>query len=577
MGSPAVPSGPRRRVPRAVCLGGALAVLVVASTGHRFANDFVFDDQDVIAAGSVIHDPGQLGAVWTHHTMYASSSDPGRVQSVDTYRPLTITLFMVDAQLSGRATWAYHLTNLLLHLGCVWLVFAVARRLLGSGADWAAFYGAAVFALHPWAVEAHVWINGRSDPAALLFGLAGFLLLLRADGAFRAPGRRTAAALLLLAGLLSKETLLTVFPALALAPAPAGSAAPLRTRLWRRMWPLAFAACCYLGLRAWVLSGLATHRDGAMLSEAASHLPWLLFDGLRQALVPSLPYLRSLRDEYATLSTWQLTLAGFGLAAVALLAWRVRRRLPITAWSVLWFFSPLVPIAVLTTVLWPGFGRYLYLPLAGLAWALAEVGIALCARVSRPRLLSAAGAVHVASLALLAALATRDFRDSEALYGAAIDARPDVAMGHGWLGLARRRTGDHEGAAAALLRASELDPETHRYLIHAGRELLALGERRRAAAVAAEGLRRFAGRPEAAAYHLLAVNAMEHSDPERAVHHLAACLEAWPGREDCTTALRLLLHAHRDAPANRAALRRFLEARPDRRTDLAEFLDADGS
>lgn len=82
----------------------ALALATLLSSGHRFANGFVFDDVHVIADGSVIHDIANLGQVWTHHTMFASSADPGRVQAVDTYRPVPITLFMFDAAIGGRAT-----------------------------------------------------------------------------------------------------------------------------------------------------------------------------------------------------------------------------------------------------------------------------------------------------------------------------------------------------------------------------------------------------------------------------------------------------------------------------------------
>ena len=563
--------GPHRRRHAAVVV--VLSALVIASTGHRFANALVFDDQAVIGEGSVIHDPRQLGAVWTHHTMFASASDPGDVQSIDTYRPLTITTFFVDAQISGRDPWAYHLTNLLLHLGCVLLVLAVGLLLMGRGALLPVAYGTAVFAVHPWAVEAHVWINGRSDPLSLLLGLAGFAVLLRQE---RRPWRalpHLGATALLIAGLLSKETLLLAFLAILVAPEPAGTETPIRERLRRRGPPLALAAFTYIAARAVVLSGLATHRDGAMLTEAARRLPWLCLDALRQALAPSMPYLRSLRDEYASLAGWQVALAVVALLALAVGAWRLRRERPVLAWTPLWFFPPLTPIAILSTVLWPGFGRYLYLPLAGLAWALAAIGISLAQRISRRTVIRTAAIAHVMVLALLAAAFTRDFESSESLYGAAIEARPDVAMGWGWLGLARQDRGEHASAASALLRAAELDPSTHRYLIHGGRELLAAGRRREAAAVAADGVRRFRGQPEEAPYHLLALNAMTHADPERAVARLVRCLEVWPGREDCAIALRFLVERTDDAEANRVALQRYIDAHPSRRDELSPYLE----
>lgn len=534
--------------------GVLLAALVVLSTGHRFANGFVFDDEEVIREGSVIHDPSRLADVWTHHTMIASAADPGHVQSVDTYRPLTLTLFFVDAWLSDRSPIGYHATNLILHITCALLVFALGLVWLGRPRAGPACYGAAVFAVHPWLVEGHVWINGRSDPLALALGLASMLALLRAEATGGARVTRSIpAGVLFLLGLLSKETLLLCVPAVLLMPAPHG-APRRRTDVVHRAAVVLGTSLVYLGVRAAVLDGLRTHRDAAMLGEAATRLPWLLVDAARQALAPGLPYLRSLRDEYASLELSQIALACLVLATVAVLAWRARRAVPLSAWSALWFFAPMLPVAILTTVLWPGFGRYLYLPVAGLAWGLAELGARAMERAGRPSLLGALAALHVGALAVMAAVSTRDFASSESLYGAAIAARPDVAMGHGWLGIARMDRGDARGAIGPLSRAAGLDPETHRYLIRAGRAALELSDRARAAELADRGIVRFRGRPEEAAYRLLAVNAMVERDPSRAVGHLVQCLRVSPDREDCAGALRQLLRSAPDAAANRSAL-----------------------
>jgi len=547
--------------PRAV---GVLVVVTLLGSGHRFANDFVFDDVHLIRDGSVIHDPANVADLWTHHAMFASSGDPGEVQPVDTYRPVALMLFVLDAQIGGREPWAYHLTNLLLHLACVLGVFFVALRWTDD--RWASLYGAAVFAVHPWAVEAHVWINGRADPTSLAFGLLGMLALLEAERRARPLPWRVGAAAALLLGLLSKETLLLAFPAILLMPPARGA-----TRAWLgRLAPLTVAAGVYLAARMAVLRSMATHRDATMLADAAGHLPWLLVDSLRQAVVPSAPYLRSLRDEYASIAGWQFVVAALVLGAVAALAVKARRRAPVAAWTALWFFLPIVPVAIISTVLWPGFGRYLYLPLAGFAWLLAALVPRVRARLgSAPARIGLATA-HVLALGALCALFTRDFRSDEALYGAAIEARPDVAMGHGWLGLARLRNDDPQGAVAPLVQAATLDPRTHRYLIHAGRASLRAGDRATATRVAEVGVERFVGEPEEAAYHLLRVNAMSTRDPRTAVSHLVRCLEVWPGRPDCQRALRFLLEEAPDAAANRAVLDSILAVRPDLRAAIGD-------
>ena len=63
------------------------------------------------------------------------------------------------------------------------------------------------------------------------------------------------------------------------------------------------------------------------------------------------------------------------------------RSQPLLLWSALWFACTLAPTALVTTRLWPGFGRFLYLPaslgLIGLvdaAFALAAKAVVIASR-----------------------------------------------------------------------------------------------------------------------------------------------------------------------------------------------------
>ncbi len=547
----------------------ALALLVVATTGARFDNGFVYDDEHVIEDGTVIHDPSQLGAVWTSRTMFASSADDGVVASVDTYRPVPITLFMWDAWVSGHAPWSYHLTNLLLHLGCTWLVFVLGLRLLGARHRLPVLYGAAVFAVHPWSVEAHVWINGRSDPAALLCLLAAALAMLRAervDHQWRRLRWRALAFAVAMLSLLSKETALLPLVALPLLPSEKDGTTvwPQRALVWRRAVALLPAAVVYLVVRTSVLGGVQTHRDGSMVADAAVRGPVLLLDAARELLAPTAPHLRSMRDDYLDIALPHALVAGVLLLALLGLAWRFRRQAPTTLFGLFFIALPLVPVAVITTVLWPGFGRYLYLPAAGFAWVVADLARCVLARPSSSRrLLAALACVHVGLLGVLAFSFTRDFQSTDTLYGAAVEIDPDSAMARGFWGMSLLNHGEPTRAAPLLLEASELDPSTHRYLAKAGIALLESGDRAGATATATEGIERFAGGPEEAVFHMTAVGAMQTRSPGLAVGHLVRCLEVWPGRPDCAAGLRTLLRTAPDRAENRAALRRLLNTRPE--------------
>jgi tetratricopeptide (TPR) repeat protein len=97
------------------------------------------------------------------------------------YRPVTTLslLFNYAVLGNGAATTGYHIVNFLLHLGNVWLVLALARRVLGN--RWAAFLAAAVWAVHPIGVDAVTNIAGRADLLAAMSVLGGLLLYAHLD------------------------------------------------------------------------------------------------------------------------------------------------------------------------------------------------------------------------------------------------------------------------------------------------------------------------------------------------------------------------------------------------------------
>ena len=83
-------------------------------------------------------------------------------------RPLTYFTFWVNLQLGGREPLSFHLVNLLLHLGAVWVAWSVFRRLVGEGAALAAML---IFALHPIQTEAVTYVFARATLLATLLCL----------------------------------------------------------------------------------------------------------------------------------------------------------------------------------------------------------------------------------------------------------------------------------------------------------------------------------------------------------------------------------------------------------------------
>ena len=120
----------------------------------------------------------------------------------DYYRPLGFISFAADWSLWGDWPAGYHATSILLHLLNTFLVFLIARRLLGVEASAVA---AAVFGLHVVNQEAVFWAAARLDLLATAGALAALLLL-----GSRLRRRHAAAALVYLAALLSKESVVAL-------------------------------------------------------------------------------------------------------------------------------------------------------------------------------------------------------------------------------------------------------------------------------------------------------------------------------------------------------------------------------
>lgn len=96
---------------------------------------------------------------------------------VGLYLPLTMLSYAIEYHFFGLDAPAFHLTNLLLHLINVWLVFLLILKLKPN--VYVASLVAFVFALHPMHVESVTWISERKDVLYLLFYLAAAIFYLK--------------------------------------------------------------------------------------------------------------------------------------------------------------------------------------------------------------------------------------------------------------------------------------------------------------------------------------------------------------------------------------------------------------
>ena len=136
---------------------------------------FIWDDDQEIYANTSLRDTKGLVEIWTG----AKSAD---------YFPLKTTLLWVEYQLWGHDAqfhdipYAYHVSNILVHVVDVLLLWLVLSQLRIPGA-WLA---SLLFAVHPVHVESVAWIAEHKNTLSLLF----FLLSINAWVKFEDTGKQ---------------------------------------------------------------------------------------------------------------------------------------------------------------------------------------------------------------------------------------------------------------------------------------------------------------------------------------------------------------------------------------------------
>jgi tetratricopeptide (TPR) repeat protein len=275
-------------------------------------------------------------------------------------------------------------------------------------------------------------------------------------------------------------------------------------------------------------------------------------DGVRELIAPARLYLRSMRDEYGMLTSQQRLWLALATLAVVGLAFAVRKRLPVCCWGLAWFGCTLAPASMISFYLWPGFGRYLYIPCVGLALGLGELLVHARAGLARrfaqapdkERWLLRGGAaliaVYLLSLGLRLTAVTDNYASNKSLYLSAALVAPRPAYAYASYGTARARAGDPAGSIAALEKAVQLDPGEPAYLFELAHSCLAAGDASRAEALLRSAIAR-APVELAGDLRILLVQALAGRDPRAAMAELCLCLHYQPEHPDCLRAPRWLL------------------------------------
>jgi tetratricopeptide (TPR) repeat protein len=415
-------------------------LLLLFIVGIVFANaltgSFHYDDFHSLFLNPHVRYWANIPAFFSDPSLFSADADKAM------YRPLLLTSYALNYAWGQYETTSYHVVNLAIHMGCIVLVWALARR-FNCGSE-GALLAAALFALHPLATEPVNYISSRSESLAALFMLAA-LYFYRGNSSAWERGLSWSCCI---AGMLVKSIAVTL-PAILLLYDLLWSKERVQ---WKRHIPY------------WVCTGgyLTIIVSNRFLSSSLAKAPRSLGDQfltqgkalvyyVQLVIMPT--HLNVEHQFFVSESLWGVTslLSVLFLASVAVVVVRCRQS-PWLFW-VGWIIVSLLPTLVVPLNVLVNEHR-LYMPLAALALAAGRAwqqgGGGGANRVVY---------VLLVACALLTYERNKVWSDELSLWQDAVHKSPEMSRPQVYLGNALRENSDYPGAKRAYEKAIELDAE----------------------------------------------------------------------------------------------------------------------
>ncbi len=448
-------------------------ILLIALVGfgiyaNSLGGEFVYDDSRQIVRNPLIQNISLAGTALTSD-VWAFKGD-GNLTASNYWRPTFTAWCILNFQAFGLNPFAWHLTNVLLHLGVLMMAFLLLRR---WGMPTPAALGIiAVFSAHPVHVESVAWVSGSTD---LLFALSFLASLWFAENRRSGGGNLDLGLALLFYALAlgSKEVALVCLPIYFVIFARTDDGR------WRK--PIdpgsktarnAFLAFAALGIAyfvaRWAVLGKITHpvENAVGAANAILSVPSVFLFYWRQILLPI-----SLSVNYPNRA-----IDGFGVVAVLLPAvlsagiviglWFLARRSFLTMLGAAMFLLPLAPALFIAS--FPAdqivHDRYLYLPLLGfLIIVFAELGPVVARFTERP-VLAALAVLLAIPLAAQTVLYNRVWSSNLTLWENAVRVDPSSSSNFVQYGVALSGAGRVNEALDAFNSALDIEPNPYAYL-----------------------------------------------------------------------------------------------------------------
>ncbi len=417
-------------------LGLSIVVLSCLIYLNALDNSFHYDDSHSIVENYHIRNIAQVPQFFVDPQTFS------REPAMAMYRPLLVTTYAVNYQLGRYNPKGYRLVNMVLHAFAALAVFAILCGLLGR--DQWAWWGAALFALHPIHSQAVNYISSRAELLGALSVLVAFYLAIvrRAHWAWGGGGY--------VLGLLGKSTAIALLPLLLLGVL----LRPTAGRWWRLQIPYWAATAVYLVLI--VANGFLTKSLAQDVRPYGDQLYTQIKALVYYLKLLAMPVDLSIEHAFAVS---QSLAEGAVLASLAFiislcfLTYCACKRLSASALGSGWVFAGLgltffVPLNVLVNE------HRLYLASIGVIWIVlwhlhkqqSTIALRLCG---------------LTALLILGGLTWQRnvvWFDEQSLWRNAVQRAPNMFRAQSNLGLAHYQSGALDSALIAYNRAVELNP-----------------------------------------------------------------------------------------------------------------------
>ncbi len=424
----------------------AVSALLVFWQVRNF--DFVnYDDNKYVSENPhVLNGLTADNVIWAFTTGFA-----------EFWHPLTWLSLMLDRQFLGPNPAGFHLTNLILHIANILLLFMVLKKM--TGALWQSAFVAALFALHPLHVESVAWIAERKDVLSTFFWL---LAMLAYSQYIKKPSavRYLLTLLVFALGLMAKPMLVTLpFVFLLL------DYWPLERKIsWRLL--VEKIPFIVLSVASSVIAFIVQQSGRVVISFDRFPLKFRIGN----VFISYVRYMEKLflpaglaafyPHPLENVSVLYAVISAILLLAVTILVLRFAQnhRYLVTGWF--WYLGTLVPVIGFVQVGSQAYAdRYTYITLTGLfiiiAWGMSEL---LAKWIYRKIILGSSMVILLTALGICAHRQTSYWKNSLALFSHAIEVTQNNYMAYNNRGNAYARSGRYPEAIDAYKQAVQIKP-----------------------------------------------------------------------------------------------------------------------